>query len=162
MNRRMALLSGASLLSAGCAPLAPRASNPQLVAAVTEAETAFARTMADRDHRAFLGFVAAEAVFLNGGRPLVGREAVGKHWERFYAGPEAPFSWRPDLVVVLASGTLAQSVGPVASPAGKVVARFYSTWRLDDDGRWRVIFDDGYDVCAPRVGLADATYAEAR
>lgn len=162
MNRRMALLSGASLLSAGCAPLTPRASNLELVAAVTDAETAFARTMADRNHGAFLGFVAAEAVFLNGGRPLVGRDAVGRHWERFYAGPVAPFSWRPDLVVVLASGMLAQSVGPVANPAGQVVARFYSTWRLEDDGRWRVVFDDGYDVCAPRAGLAGATLAEAR
>jgi len=151
MNRRMALLSGASLLTAGCASLAPRASNQQRVSAVTDAEIAFARTMADRDHRAFLEFVAAEAVFLNGGRPLVGRDAVGRHWERFYSGPTAPFSWRPDLVVVLDSGTLAQSVGPVSNPAGKVVARFYSTWRLEDDGRWRVVFDDGYDLCEPRT-----------
>lgn len=151
MNRRMALLSGASLLSAGCASLGPQASNRELVRVVTDAEMAFARTMADRDHRAFLGFVSPEAVFLNGGKPLVGREAVGKHWERFYAGPTAPFSWQPDLVVVLASGTLAQSVGPVSNPAGKVVARFYSTWRLESDGRWRVVFDDGYDVCEARA-----------
>jgi ketosteroid isomerase-like protein len=151
MNRRTALLSGASLLSAGCAPLAPRASNPESVNAVTDAEVAFARTMVDRDHRAFLRFVSAEAVFLNGGKPLVGREAVGKHWERFYAGPTPPFSWQPDLVVVLASGALAQSVGPVANASGKIVARFYSTWRLEDDGRWRVVFDDGYDVCGSRA-----------
>jgi ketosteroid isomerase-like protein len=151
MNRRMALLSGASLLSAGCASLAPRASNQQRVDAVTDAELAFARTMADRDHRAFLEFVSTEAVFLNGGKPLVGRDAVGRHWERFYSDPTAPFSWRPDLVVVLDSGTLAQSVGPVSNPAGRVVARFYSTWRLEDDGRWRVVFDDGYDVCEPRT-----------
>jgi ketosteroid isomerase-like protein len=151
MNRRMVLLSGASLWTAGCALRPPHVSNDGAVRAVTDAELAFARTMADRDHRAFLEFVAAEAVFLNGGRPLVGRDAVGRHWERFYAGPTAPFSWRPDLVVVLVSGTLAQSVGPVSNPAGKVVARFYSTWRLEDDGRWRVVFDDGYDVCEPRT-----------
>ena len=150
MNRRMALVSGASLLSAGCASLGPRTSNSELVRVVTDAEMAFARTMADRDHRAFLGFVSPEAVFLNGGKPLVGREAVASHWKRFYAGPAAPFSWQPDLVVVLASGTLAQSAGPVSNPAGKVVARFYSTWRLESDGRWRVVFDDGYDVCASR------------
>ena len=151
MNRRMALLSGASLLSAGCASFGPQTSNRELVRVVTDAEMAFARTMADRDHRAFLGFVSPEAVFLNGGKPLVGREAVGEHWERFYAGPTAPFSWEAELVVVLASGTLAQSAGPVANPAGKVVGRFYSTWRLESDGRWRVVFDDGYDVCEPRT-----------
>ena len=151
MNRRMALLSGASLLTAGCALRPSHVSNDDAVRAVTDAEIAFARTMANRDHRAFLEFVAAEAVFLNGGKPLVGRDAVGRHWERFYSGPTAPFSWRPDLVVVLDSGTLAQSVGPVSNPAGKVVARFYSTWRLEDDGRWRVVFDDGYDVCEPRT-----------
>jgi len=149
MNRRSVLLSGAALLCAGCAAPARRASHEELVRAVTEAEREFARTMADRDHGAFLRFVSAEAVFLNGGKPLVGREAVGRHWERFYAGPTAPFSWQPDLVVVLASGTLAESVGPVANPAGMVVGRFYSTWRLEDDGRWRVVFDDGYEVCAP-------------
>jgi ketosteroid isomerase-like protein len=148
MNRRMALLSGASLLASGCASLVPQTSDRELVREVTDAEMGFARTMADRNHRAFLGFVAAEAVFLNGGKPLVGREAVGKHWQRFFAGPTAPFSWQPDLVVVLASGTLAQSVGPVANPSGKVVARFYSTWRRERDGHWRVVFDDGYDVCA--------------
>jgi ketosteroid isomerase-like protein len=151
MNRRMALLSGASLLSAGCASLGPRTSTRELVRVVTESELAFARTMADRDHRAFLGFVSPEAVFLNGGKPLVGREAVGKHWARFYTGPATPFSWQPDLVVVLASGTLAQSVRPVSNPAGKVVGRFYSTWRLEGDGRWRVVFDDGYDVCESRA-----------
>jgi ketosteroid isomerase-like protein len=148
MNRRMALLSGASVLASGCASLGPQTSNRELVRAVNDAEMAFARTMAERDHRAFLGFVAPEAVFLNGGKPLVGREAVGVHWQRFFAGPTAPFSWQPDLVVVLASGTLAQSAGPVSNPAGMVVARFYSTWRLESDGHWRVVFDDGYDVCA--------------
>jgi ketosteroid isomerase-like protein len=152
VNRRMALLSGACLLSAGCTSLVSRASNDELVSAVTDAEKAFARTMVDRDHRAFLRFVSAEAVFLNGGKPIVGRDAVGKHWERFYAGPTAPFTWQPDLVVVLASGTLAQSIGPVANASGKVVARFYSTWRFEEDGRWRVVFDDGYDVCGPHPG----------
>jgi hypothetical protein len=58
---------------------------------------------------------------------------------------------RPEDVAARIAGALAQSVGPVSNPAGKVVARFYSTWRLEDDGRWRVVFDDGYDVCEPRT-----------
>lgn len=147
MNRRIALLSVASFLLVACASPAPQPSNQALVSAVTAAELAFARSMVDRDHQAFLRLVSSEAVFLNGGKPLVGREAIGKHWERFYAGPKPPFTWKPDLVVVVESGTMAQSVGPVTNPAGKVVSRFYSTWRLESDGQWRVVFDDGYDLC---------------
>lgn len=148
MKRRLALLLGVSALVLGCASPGPRLlSNQERVDAVTAAELAFAKTMVDRDHAAFLRFVSAEAVFLNDGKPLVGSAAIGKFWERFYTAQKVPFTWRPDLVVVLASGTLAQSVGPVANGAGKVVSRFYSTWRLEADGQWRVIFDDGYDLC---------------
>lgn len=148
MKRCIALLLGVAALVLGCSTPAPRLSNQDLVAAVTAAELAFAKTMVDRDHAAFLRFVSPEAVFLNDGKPLVGSAAIGKFWERFYnPAQSAPFTWRPDLVVVLASGTLAQSVGPVANGAGKVVSRFYSTWRLEADGQWRVVFDDGYDLC---------------
>lgn len=114
---------------------------------VTNIETAFARTMAERNFAGFLSFVADDAVFLNGGDPLRGKAAIGAHWQKFYTAPTAPFSWRPDLVEVLASGGLAQSNGPVANPAGKVFARFYSTWRLDSPGVWRIVFDNGYEVC---------------
>ena len=42
-------------------------------------------------------------------------------WRRLYEQPQAPFSWEPQEVVVLASGNLALSSGPVRDPAGKVV-----------------------------------------
>jgi hypothetical protein len=32
-------------------------------------------------------------------------------------------------------------------PTGKVFARFYSVWRLEAPGVWRIVFDDGYTVC---------------
>jgi ketosteroid isomerase-like protein len=139
------MASGLAALSAGCASVRPKATRDELIRQATAAELAFARTMVDRDHAAFLGFVAEDAVFLNGGKPLRGRVAVGEHWKRFYNSTTPPFTWRPDLVEV--SGDLAQSIGPVAAPGGKIVSRFYSTWRLEPDGRWRVVFDDGYDVC---------------
>ena len=114
---------------------------------VMATEVAFAKTMADRDFVAFMRFVADDAVFLNGGRPLRGKAAIGDHWKRFYSGSTAPFSWKPDLVEVVGSGTLAQSIGPVSTANGKVIARFYSTWRLEPDGDWRVVLDNGYDAC---------------
>ncbi|MBC7940141.1 MAG: nuclear transport factor 2 family protein [Chitinophagaceae bacterium] len=147
MRRRQTLWIGLSACLAGCAGPSPAPDRAGWVRQVTDAELAFAKTMADRDHAAFLSFVAEEAVFLNGGKPLRGKAAIGDFWKRLYTAPTAPFSWKPDLVEVLPSGTLAQSIGPVFAPGGKLVGRFYSTWRLDADGRWRVIFDDGYDVC---------------
>jgi ketosteroid isomerase-like protein len=147
MNRRLLLLCSLSSAIGGCAVAAKAADPMQLKEHVTETELAFAKTMADRDHAAFSSFVADEAVFLNGGKPLRGKQAVITHWKRFFTAPNAPFSWQPDLVEVLASGSLAQSIGPVFRPDGVLVARFYSTWRLERDGVWRIVFDDGYDVC---------------
>lgn len=150
MNRRLAILSlpaGVTALSTGCGTQAALPDRDALVRQVTAAETAFAKTMADRDHAAFLAFVADEAVFIDAGQALRGRVAVGEHWKRLFVGPTAPFSWRPDLVEVLPSGTLALSTGPVSAANGKLVARFQSTWRLEADGRWRVVFDNGAEVC---------------
>ena len=90
--------------------------------------------------------MAEEGVFFAGDVPLRGREAVVEGWARFFDGPEAPFSWHPDLVEVLASGDLALSSGPVLDPTGQVVGRFNSIWRKEADGAWRVVFDKG---CPP-------------
>lgn len=148
MNRRLLLLlASLSAITAGCAisPAAP--SRDALIQEVTVTEIAFAKTMTDRDLVAFMSFIAEDAVFLNGGKPLRGKSAIGEYWKRFYSTASPPFTWKPDLVEVNATGALAQSVGPVATSNGKVFSRFYSTWRREPDGRWRVVFDDGYDVC---------------
>jgi len=142
MKRRSLLISAPALL-AGCASARPRADNATLVKQVTDTELAFARTMADRDHPAFVSLIAGEAVFLMGGKPLRGRAAVADYWKRFYTEPKAPFSWQPDHVQVLDSGGLAASTGPVFDADGRPFARFYSTWRREDSGVWRIVFDDG-------------------
>ncbi|GAB3245682.1 YybH family protein [Chitinimonas naiadis] len=123
-----------------------------LQAQVMAAERAFAKTMADRNFVAFAGFVSEEAIFFSGPKPLHGRQAVVDGWKRFYDQPKAPFSWEPETVEVLPSGTLALSSGPVRDPAGKRVATFNSIWRLESPGTWRVIFDKGEDVCDCKPG----------
>ena len=60
---------------------------------------------------------------------------------------DAPFSWEPEQVQVLDSGTLALSSGPVRNPEGKTVATFTSIWRLEAPGVWRIVFDKGNRVC---------------
>lgn len=110
---------------------------------VADTERAFAKTMADRDLAAFGRFLSDEAVFFSGPEPLRGKPAVTAAWKRFYDLPVAPFSWRPDRVEALESGTLALSTGPVFDPAGQCIGRFTSIWRQESAGVWRIIFDKG-------------------
>lgn len=117
------------------------ASSPQQQ--VLAAERAFARSMADRDIKAFAAFVSDEAIFLNGSTALRGRAQVVSGWAKLFEGTPAPFSWDPDQVEVLDSGGLALSTGLVRDPAGKVIGRFNSIWRLESPGTWRVVFDKG-------------------
>jgi ketosteroid isomerase-like protein len=137
------------LIATGCTtPSAGPADRATLVRQVTEAETAFAKTMADRDHAAFTGFLAEDAVFFSGREPLRGKAAVAAFWKRFYESPKAPFSWKPAKVEVLPDGRLAMSTGPVFDPDGKPVASFTSVWRLESPGVWRIVFDNGCN-CPP-------------
>ena len=110
---------------------------------VWAAQLAFARSMADRNAQAFAEFIAGEAVFFAGTRALHGRAEVIEGWAGYFAAKEAPFSWAPDQVEVLASGTLALSTGLVRDPSGKAIARFNSVWRLEGPNRWQVVFDKG-------------------
>ena len=137
----------ATLLLLGCAAPLPRVTPEEAKQQVMATERAFAKTMADRDHKAFASFIAEDTVFFSGPKPLHGKPAVVDFWARFYQRPQAPFSWEPDEVEVLDSGTLAISSGPVRDPNGKLFARFTSIWRLEAPGQWRIIFDKGNDVC---------------
>jgi len=114
---------------------------------VRQSELAFAATMAARDLKAFSSFIAEDAVFINGGQPLRGRAAIVQFWERFFAGPSAPFSWEPSIVEVASGGTLGYTDGPVTLASGASTSRFYTTWQRQAHDGWLVIFDNGYRVC---------------
>src|SRR4051812_21309361 len=118
--------------------------------AVADAERAFAATMAKRDAAGFASYISAEAIFLGSTDTpgvLRGRQAIVDVWKAYFTGPTAPFSWEPDIVEVLESGTLGLTSGPVLDPKGERIGRFNSIWRLEPDGRWRVVFDRGNPVC---------------
>ena len=114
---------------------------------VEDTERAFAATMADRDHGAFTSFLSEEAVFFSAETTLRGKQQVADAWKAYFEEPDAPFSWEPQRVEVLDSGTLALSSGPVSDPDGKLVATFTSIWRLEASGKWRIIFDKGNRAC---------------
>ena len=65
MLRTTVILSGLIAFAGGCAITTPMKSRDELISQVTALEIAFAKTMADRDHGAFMRFVAEDAVFLN-------------------------------------------------------------------------------------------------
>jgi len=146
---RVFLGIGCVALIAGCAATPQRASLDELSKQVADTERAFARTMAERNFDAFTSFLADDAVFYAGQKPIRGKQAVADDWKKFYEKREAPFSWEPTQVEVLESGTLAHSSGPVRDPSGKVFATFNSIWRLEAPGVWRVVFDKGSEVCKP-------------
>ena len=130
-----------------CAVSAQEPDLEQLRQQVENTERAFASTMSERDHDAFTSFLSDEAIFFSGETPLRGKQQVADAWKPFFQEPGAPFSWEPETVVVLDSGTLALSSGPVRDPDGKQVAMFNSIWRLDPDGTWQIIFDKGSNTC---------------
>lgn len=139
---------------AACAALALAVSgvhaaptNAELKQQVADTERAFAATMKARDLAAFTSFLSDETVFYSGPAPLRGREQVTQFWKKFYDGKDAPFSWEPDQVDVIDSGTLAHSSGPVYDPKGKLIGRFNSVWRQEAPGTWRIVFDKGQDIC---------------
>ena len=99
--------------------------------------------MGERNLEAFGDFISDEAIFFAEMTVLRGRTKVIEGWAQYFVGQEAPFSWEPDQVEVLESGSLALSTGPVRDPTGKIVARFNSIWRLESPNGWKVIFDKG-------------------
>jgi ketosteroid isomerase-like protein len=121
--------------------------NAELKEQVRRREVAFAKSMADRDHAAFMTFLADEAVFMANGKPARGAKAVAEQWKRFFEGKQAPFSWEPEFVEVLDSGTLATSSGPVRDPSGKRVGTFNSVWRREPNGVWKIVLDGGCPPC---------------
>jgi len=112
-------------------------------------EIGFSRSVENQDMDAFKSFVDADARFVSN-RPRRGVEEIAEGWSTFMTEDGPRIKWRPEFVEVLESGDLAFSVG-VYEYIGKndegvetkSYGSFHSTWRLNDDGVWRVVFDAG-------------------
>lgn len=145
MRLRLLSVFSACLMLLAATAAGARESNGELKKQVMDAERAFAATMKARDIDGFARFLADEAIFLSAQGNMRGKSAVVKGWRPFYAGAQPPFSWEPEEVEVVESGTLAYSGGPVFDAAGKRIGRFNSIWRLKAPGQWEVVFDRGSD-----------------
>ena len=137
----LSLLAACLMLAAAAASSVTyaRNSNSELKRQVMEAERGFAATMKARDFEAFKRYIADEAIFFGTEGPLRGKAAIARGWRQFYDKPQAPFSWEPEEVEVVESGTLAYSGGPVYNAAGQRIGRFNSIWRLKAPGQWEVV-----------------------
>ena len=147
MTRAVSFALAFALLPAALAAQAPPAALTAFTRQVFVAESSFAATMARRDSVAFAGFVAPDAIFFGEKTVQRGRAAVVERWSRFFTEPAAPFSWRPEKVEVLDSGTLAMTSGPVLDPQGQRIGTFNSIWQRQKDGSWKVVFDKGCPPC---------------
>jgi ketosteroid isomerase-like protein len=137
---------GLSLFVLLAAPAIGAESLAELAAQVRATEIAFAKTLADRDVQAFRKMIAPDVIWL-ADEPLRGPDQVLTRWRKYFDGPNAPFSWAPEIVEVQDGGKIALSTGPVLNPAGKRVATFTSIWRREASGEWKIIFDRGCPEC---------------
>ncbi len=135
-----------AILLVSVASLAQAQTSAELREQVRATERAFAKTMADRDLTAFSKFLAADTVFMSGASALRGPDAVTAGWQGLFSGP-VQFSWEPENVEVVSSGTLAMSSGPVRDPSGKRIGTFNSVWRREADGKWKIVLDNGCPAC---------------
>jgi len=128
-------------------PRALAETNAERAEQVRRTEIAFAGTLANRDAAAFASFLSKEAVFLSNGTAARGPREVAERWKRYFDGPQAPFSWEPEQVEVLESGTLAMTSGPVHDPQGKRIGTFHAVWRREGKGTWKIGLDNGCPAC---------------
>ena len=127
--------------------LAHAQTNAELKEQVRQTEIAFAKTLADRNPTAFASFLTADTVFLSNGTASRGPAEVAARWKNYFQGTQAPFSWAPDQVEVIDSGTLAMTSGPVLDPSGKRIGTFHSVWRRERGGAWKIVLDNGCPAC---------------
>ena len=147
-----ALLVGLPIVCASATVPEPPA--PKLSAAECEVwarELSFAQSVADHDAAAFAAHLHPGAVFgAKSPQPQRGRDDIAKGWKGIVEGKRLKLSWHPTMVAIGGEGDIAYSSGPALyeslAPDAKQrysIGGFQSVWHKDDDGVWRVLFDDG-------------------
>jgi ketosteroid isomerase-like protein len=146
-------LAPLAAVHAGEAAISPRCE-------VWQRETSFAQSVARHDAVAFAEHLHPQAAFGVNRKPTVGREAIVREWQGIIDGSALGLEWYPDVVTLGGDGKTAYSSGPslyVDPKTGTTrLGRFGSVWQREDDGAWRVIFDDGI-----RPKPADAAAVQA-
>lgn len=137
------MLAGSGASAAELASVAADSARCQ----VWQRELDFAKSVADHDVIAFAEHLHPQVVFGMERKPSVGREKIVADWQGIIDGTALKLEWYPDAVSVGGDGRTAYSSGPTLYQDPKTGAiehgRFRTVWQVDEDGAWRVIFDDG-------------------
>ena len=136
-----------ALLTA-CAASSPSSSeDAERLAAAERAFAASARTVGFKG--AFLQALADDATLFRPG-PVDGRRYIA-------AQPDPPIrlEWQPARVAVAASDDLGYSSGPYrltadARPDRRAYGQFFSVWKRDASGTWKLLIDLGVEQPAPQ------------
>jgi len=121
--------------------------------AVIAAELAFARMAREKGTwTAFRAYATRDAQW------------PGPQWQSVQASlkgladPAQPILWAPDLVWASCDGSFALSTGPATYPSGRR-SRFTTIWQRQDDGEYRWVTDQGFDL---EEGYAEREMITAR
>lgn len=154
MKRICAALLALLALALNVAPQDNKVS-PAL-ASLVEAERAFARTSVEKGIRdSFLEFFADDAINFQP-HPAKAREAILSR----PAPPTRPpvtLNWEPLWADVSAAGDMGYTTGPYTlvdnSPEKRPASHgyYFSVWKKQPDGNWKVAIDVGIQVPAPAV-----------
>ena len=142
----------AALALAGCsarvpAPPAPAAARAALMAA----DRAFAAETAARGLDGWMEYYAPDAARLYmGGTAVRGHAAIRAFDADLFADPAVGLRWAPTDAGTFADGRHGFTTGRSAlvrlggaAPDTLRTGTYVSLWRLDADGRWRVLLDTG-------------------
>lgn len=107
---------------------------------VIAAELAFARLARERGQwTAFRETATDDALWPSPGWVNVKADLKGT------PDPAQPIVWEPDRVVLSCDGSFALSTGPATYPNG-AKTRFATIWQRQDDGRYKWVLDQGFDL----------------
>lgn len=140
--------------------------SPALVSLV-EAERAFARTSVERGIReSFLAFFADDGINFQP-HPTKTREAYLKRPAPIQR-PPVTLNWEPVFADVSRAGDLGYTTGPYRladqSPEPKPTKHgyYFSIWKRQPDGAWKVALDVGIETPAPDAGKRALRFRAAR
>lgn len=145
----MRTLAAVMLLALLAARAGGEDAHQQAVKSLAEAERAFARLSVETNQRdAFLAYFAEDAILFTP-EPVRARENLEKQ------KPDNSFTldWYPVLTGVSNAGDLGYSTGPwvlTDDKGGRYEGYFFSVWKRQADGKWRVALDIG--ARTPAVG----------
>ena len=140
------------LLLITAAPAADKATPKTLM----DLDEQFCRDFAARGVEGWLAHFADDAIVFAPRGPIVtGKAAARAHYEKAFAGGGS-LRWKPAGGFVAAGGDLGYTYGTWESagkgPDGKQVKRtgkYFSTWKLQKDGGWKIVADIGQPDAPP-------------